>query len=230
MKGGLLNINSRWVIQILARVTDSWFICSFQFVFGWEIAFISLTAYLSVVNDTSNRDDCYVKWGWDFWANVTRGRIGVSGLPLQITHMSIPPCISSYRHVKLQWETIRADWEGGCVLTRRWCKFSECEWIFKKRTTARRGLCISCGHIYSRRTGRDQHLKGFLIRNSMSHTSQRPQSIPWIATKRATPLPFLSSSSSSLFGNYFLIHAQCVRLFWQQLILPLFHWFSIFSN
>lgn len=67
----------------------------------------------------------------------------------------------------------------------------------KKKTTSRRSVLHKCGHICLRRTGYEQHLKGFLIRHRMSHTSQRPQSIPWIITKRATPLPPSSSPLSS---------------------------------
>lgn len=87
--------------------------------------------------------------------------------------------------------------------------------FLKRKTSARdrlRGVfCITCGHICLRHTGCDQHLKGFLIRHRMSHTSQRPQSIPRIVTKRATPLPSLFSSHFSIYGSHFLIHVKCVR-------------------
>lgn len=130
------------------------------------------------------------------------------------------PCVS---YVSGQWQYLTAlvlEWSksaagenqsrlswghklGPAMPTHRWCKFWECEWITKKKREREREqasgvLCIRCGRIYSRLTGCDQHLKGFLIRHSMSHTSQRPQSIPWIVTKRATPLPSPPSPPPSL--------------------------------
>lgn len=73
----------------------------------------------------------------------------------------------------------------------------------REREEARGAFCIKCGHICLSLTGCDQHLKGFLIRHAMSHTSQRTQSIPWTVTKRVTPLPSLLSSHSSIYGSRF---------------------------